>query len=212
LVDAKLLKQFLIELSTPTQRGRGEPPLAGEARRLIEAANRLIALRVVAARVDTDAVELACFSLQLPMRSDRTLSVGRFGVVSLRDRCEQAAELMVGVAGEIVDDSLLDRTARILHEMPQKTPVIDEAKLLADVVNLDDFGASGILRNAVQLGAAGHSVEQVFDSLSKRDQYGYWDARMRDGFHFEASRLIARGRLDNLRRIITLLNDESAGK
>ena len=48
----------------------------------------------------------------------------------------------------------------------------------------------------------------IFDGLEKREQYGYWDARLKEGFHFEPIRQIARQRLEHARRMAALLMEE----
>ena len=70
--------------------------------------------------------------------------------------------------------------------------MLDEAKLLADALNLDDFGVIGLVSSAIQLGRQGDGVNQVAEGSEKREQYGYWEARLKDGFHFEPVRQIAR--------------------
>jgi len=103
---------------------------------------------------------------------------------------------------------LLDRTARILHEMPHRQPMLDEAKLLADAINLDDFGITGLLNQAATAAMQGDGILQLADGLQKREVYGYWEARLKDGFHFEPVRLLARRRLDNARHVALLLSNE----
>ena len=41
--------------------------------------------------------------------------------------------------------------------------------------------------------------------FEKRDQYGYWDARLKDGFHFEPVRQMARQRLEQAKQTADLL-------
>ncbi len=129
-------------------------------------------------------------------------------VRSLRERAEEAAELLIGLAAADADEALLDRTTRILHEMPHRSPMLDEAKLLADAVNLDDFGVIGIVLLTIQLARQGDGVQQLAEGCEKREQYGYWDARLRDGFHFAPIREIARNRLEAARAACKLLTDE----
>ena len=75
-------------------------------------------------------------------------------------------------------------------------------------VNLDDFGMIGLINRAMQLGRQGDGVDQVAEGNQKRDQYGYWEARLKDGFHFEPVRKLARQRLANARAAAKLLDDE----
>ena len=118
--------------------------------------------------------------------------------------------MLIGVVPENVDPMLLDRAARMLHEMPHRSPVLDEAKLLADAVGLDDFGLIGLIEQAVQLARQGEGVLQLADGAVKREQYGYWDARLKDGFHFDAVRTIAEQRLAHARDTAKLLVEELA--
>jgi hypothetical protein len=41
-----------------------------------------------------------------------------------------------------------------------------------------------------------------------REQYGYWVARLKDGFHFDQTRALAKKRLDHTRRVAGLLMAE----
>jgi len=158
--------------------------------------------------MDEEALELACYALQLPPRQAGGLIAGRLGRTNLRDRCEQGAELLVSLLGSDVEEDLLDRSTRLLHEVSHRSPVIDEAKLLADALNLDDFGLTGLIVQTVQLGLQGEGVADLVTAAQKKEQYGYWEARLKDGFHFEPIRAIARRRLETARQVIKMLADE----
>src|SRR5690606_29720222 len=110
--------------------------------------------------------------------------------------------------GEHIPAGLLDHTTRLLYETPQRPPVLEEAKLLADALNLDDFGAVGLLRQAIELGLRGDGVDRLAEGRDKRTAYGYWDARINDGFHFPQVRNIARRRLANAKRVVDMLDEE----
>ncbi len=204
-LEAKLIKHLQKELELVDDRGTTGPRLVGDARRLLRRVERLIGAGAVAAVMERDALELSCYAVQLPMR---LVTGSRLGVLSLKDRCEQAAELMVMTLAEQADEQLLDRSARLIHETPQRNPVLDEAKLLADALNLDDFGISGLLRQAIRLGVLGQGVEQVVEAMEKRSQYGYLEARLKEHFHFDASRAIARSRLAAIEPLFAGLREE----
>ncbi len=51
-------------------------------------------------------------------------------------------------------------------------------------------------------------IEQLADACEKCDLYGYWEARLKDGFHFDAVRQLAQQRLEHSRAIAKLLADE----
>ena len=207
-LDAKT-KQLLERILTAVDDGdpRG-PRLMDDAERLRGRIRQFTQMKLLPGAIDESPLELACFALQLPLRQLKLPPAGRSGRPNLRDRAEQAAEMLISLLAGQVDEPLLDRATQLLHELPQRTPILDEARLLADAVNLDDFGVTGLILQALHSGRAGAGMTQLADGLEKREQYGYWNARLKDGFHFDAVRQIARRRLENARRAVTLLLDE----
>lgn len=206
-LDAKLRQRLHQALTVVDEHGTTGPRLTEDGARLWKRVQRLIAMNLVAEGLDLDALELACYAVQLAMRRGRVLSTGRPGRGTLRERAEEAAELLLGAVPD-ADEQLLDRTTRLLHEMPHRSPMLDEARLIADALNLDDFGITGLVQQAIQSARQGEGVGQLADGLQKREQYGYWEARLKDGFHFEPVRQIARRRLDNARHAALLLMTE----
>lgn len=207
-VDAKLREYVEQALSVVDEQGTVGPRLLDDASRLWRRIERFIDMRLVHEGLDREALELACYAMQLPGRRGKAGAAGRPSRSTLRDRAEEAAELLVGIAGSDADESLLDRATRVLQEMPHRSPMLDEAKLLADAVNIEDFGVIGIAVQAIQLARQGEGVLQLAEGCDKREQYGYWEARLKDGFHFEAVRQIALRRLETTRQVCALLSDE----
>jgi hypothetical protein len=96
--------------------------------------------------------------------------------------------------------------------VPQRNPGSNEAKLLADALNLDDFGVTGLVTRIIQLGVQGSGISQVVEAAEKREEYGYWEAPpSKTGFHFEPIRQLARRRLDRARQVHKLLSEELSG-
>jgi hypothetical protein len=207
-LPAKLRQQLSRLLAIVDDHKTPGPRLLEDAERLWQRTQRFIEMDLLGPEADLEALELACYAMQLPVRQGKSLPTGKLGKTSLRDRAEQAAELLVSLIGEEVDESLLDRTTRLLQEMPHRSPVLDESKLLADAVNLEDFGLIGLVQQAVQLSRQGGGVAQVIEAFEKREQYGYWQARLKDGFHFEPIRQMARRRLESARETLKLLQLE----
>jgi hypothetical protein len=142
----------------------------------------------------------------LPFR--QSAAAGKTGRATLRDRCEQSAELAVSLLGNKAEEKLLDRCAQILHETPRRAPVLDEARLLADAVNLDDFGLTGLMNQAIQMAMAGDGLLELAVAIDKREQYSYWEARLKDGFHFEPVRKLALQRLEEARKVVAHFKGE----
>jgi hypothetical protein len=179
--------------------------LIEEGKRLCKRVCQFVKMKLTESSLDEPALELACFALQLPSRNAKLLTPGKMGQVSLKERCEQAAELLISTAGDHVEGEMLERATTILREMPHRNTKMDEAKLLADSVNLDDFGITGLISQAMQLSRQNAGVEQVADGFQKRRDYGYWEARLKDGFHYEPVRKLARDRLKYATQVVDLL-------
>ena len=207
-VDAKMREHVEQALGVVDDQGTHGPRLLDDAERLWRRIGAFIGMHLVHEGVDREALELACYAMQLPGRRKARLTGRAASRSTLRDRAEEAAELLVGIAGPEADESLLDRATRILQEMPHRSPMLDEAKLLADAVNLEDFGAIGVIAHTIQLARAGEGVSQLAEGCEKREQYGYWDARLKDGFHFEAVRQLAIKRLTHARQLCAMLAEE----
>jgi hypothetical protein len=210
-VETKLRQRLTRALAVVDEHGTRGARLMDDADRLWRRCVALLDLKLVEGEADRDALELACYAMQLPMRSSQNLPSGKLGRTNLRDRTEQAAELLVGAVGQDVPEELVDRVTNILLAMPHRKPASEEAKLLADAVNLDDFGLIGVITRAIQLGRQGDGVNQVHEGNEKREQYGYWEARLKDGFHFDPVRKLARERLASARQVAKLLADELGG-
>jgi len=208
-LDARLRQRLEEALGVVDDHGTVGPRLVDDADRLWRRVGRFIDMNLVPREgLDLEALELACLSLQLPQRRSRILPTGKQQRGTLRERAEEAAELLLGVAGGEADEMLLDRATRMLHEMPHRSPMVDEARLLADAVNLDDFGAVGVALQVIQLARQGEGPLQLAEGCEARELYGYWEARLKDGFHFEAVRQIAVRRLENTRIVCGLLSAE----
>ncbi len=211
VVDSKVRQRLMSALRLVDEQGTAGSRLVDDADRLWRRVQALLKLGLIPEDSDRDALELACFALQLPMRSSANLPAGKLGRTNLRDRTEQAAELLVGAVGREASEELIDRATNILIALPHRVPEHEEAKLLADALNLDDFGIIGFVTRTIQLGRQGEGVSQIVEGNQKREQYGYWEARLKDGFHFEPVRRLAKLRLENLRQIAKLLDDELNG-
>src|SRR5258706_7610667 len=105
--------------------------LIEEGKRLCKRVCQFAHMKLTDNSLDEDALELACFALQLPARNIKLLTPGKMGQVSLKDRCEQAAELLISTAGDDVEAGLLVRATTILPAVPHRNSKIDEARMLA---------------------------------------------------------------------------------
>ncbi|HEY7089438.1 MAG TPA: hypothetical protein VH518_15175 [Tepidisphaeraceae bacterium] len=206
-LQAQVRKQLAHALAIVDEHGTRGPRLVDDAQRLWQRIEKLVSMNLVA-EPDLEALEVACYALQLPMRQAKPPSGGKLGRTSLRERAEQAAEELVSTFTDKLPEELLDRATRLLQETPHRPPVLEDAKLLADAINLDDFGVVGLVVQMIQLARQGDGVVQLGEGADKREQYGYWEARLKDGFHFEPIRQIAKKRLSQARQVTAMLASE----
>jgi len=207
-LDARL-EHFLHRLlSAPDEAGGGDIRLVDDGRRLWRRVQRFIAMNLVGPEVNLEALELACHALQLPLRYGKLPPAGRMGQMSLKDRAEQSAELMINMLAERAEPQVLDHAAQILRQLPRRDAALSEARLLADAVNLDDFGVVGLFLQAMHLARQHAGIAQLIEGYDKRREYGYWEARLKDGFHFDAVREMARKRMASAQRAVELLKAE----
>jgi hypothetical protein len=200
------LKQLLERsLCTQDSRDPAQSRFVREARRFCARVTALVERGKAPRETDLENHEIACLPLQLPHR--RQGQPGKITRSSLRDRAEQAAEMLVSLTGNHrgAPNPALDPTIQLLQQVYQRHPAGDLAMLLADTLNLEDFGVSGLVALAVATGRQDGTVVQVAEGCVKREQYGYWDARLKDGFHHEPIRQLARKRLEQARKVATLL-------
>jgi hypothetical protein len=210
-VEARVRQRLVKALAVVDEHGTTGPRLIDDAGRLWGSVQSMLKMNLIPASPDGEALELACYALQLPMRNIRLLPPGKLGRTNLRERAEQSAELLITAMGKEIDDALLDRVTALILQLPNRAPTLPEARLLADAVNLDDIGVTGFVSRVIQLAIQGDGITQVIEGDEKRDQYGYWEARLKDGFHFEPIRQIARRRLERLRQVDRLLAEDLSG-
>src|SRR5256885_5131939 len=91
-LDAKLRQRLEQALSVVDDHGTAGPRLLDDALRLWQRVEKLAAMNLVPAEgLDRDALELACYALQLPLRRRRTLPTGPQQRSTLRQRSEESA-------------------------------------------------------------------------------------------------------------------------
>ena len=208
-LDVSLTKRLTRSLSVLDERGNTGPRLVDDALRLWTRVRYLLAMQLVPANSDRSALEASCYALQLPFAYEKSMKHRPQIKTRLKDRATLAIELLPAAFNdEGADANLLGRTLALLEQLPDRTPKMPEARLLADAINLDDFGVSGLIVQTIQLARQGDGLTQLIDGAEKREIYGYWDARLKDGFHFEPVRRIAEARLENARLATKLMARE----
>ncbi|HUO09627.1 MAG TPA: hypothetical protein VM008_15060 [Phycisphaerae bacterium] len=115
---------------------------------------------------------------------------------------DQLKDLLGGGGAE------LDTVLTIMKEHRKRETTMPEAKVLADALAMEEFGLVGLWNQTRQFHAAGKTLEQLLKLWKAQHDYGYWESRLRDGFHYDVSRRAAQDRLGQMRGIYERLQRE----
>jgi hypothetical protein len=96
----------------------------------------------------------------------------------------------------------------IIRHAHDSTATLGEVQILSDADTLDDMGALGIWRELRRSILEGRAVEDAVRVWQRREQYGYWDSRMRDAFRLDTARRLAQSRLASARSFMMQLSCE----
>ena len=120
-----------------------------------------------------------------------------------------AAELAADQLKDLLPHNDLDAMLRILQEHRRRDTKLPEARLLADALSMEELGMVGLWNLSRQFHASGKSLEQFLKLWKAQHDYGYWESRLRDGFHYEAARRAAKDRLAHMNGIYERLQREN---
>ncbi|HEY4328951.1 MAG TPA: hypothetical protein VGN88_04385 [Phycisphaerae bacterium] len=119
-----------------------------------------------------------------------------------------AAELASDQLKDLLPATDLEQMLNILHEQRRRDAKSPEAKVLADALAMEEFGLIGLWNQNRQFHAVGKTLEQMLKLWKAQHDYGYWESRLRDGFHYEATRRAANERLGQMKGIYERLQRE----
>jgi uncharacterized protein len=180
--------------------GREDTYLFDHSVRVMRVAERLSHCREASQwRLDRFALSVAALFHQaatVRLEEERRISTAySAATMSADDVREYSAEL----AGDRLQGKLPDRQLSLVQDIIRHThnpaTTVAEARILSDADNLDDLGALGIWRDLRRSAMEGRGVEDAVRTWQRRQEYGYWDTRIRDAFRMETARHLARSRL-----------------
>lgn len=119
-----------------------------------------------------------------------------------------AAELAADQLKDLLSPQDLDLMLHILQESRRRDAKLPEARVLADAVSMEEFGLIGLWNQNRQFHASGKTLEHLLKLWKVQHDYGYWDSRLRDGFHYDVARRAAQDRLSQMRGVYERLQRE----
>jgi HD superfamily phosphodiesterase len=193
--------------------GRDDTFLFDHSVRVMQVAQRLSECAEVRSwRLDRFALAVAAlFHQAATVRLEeerRTSTVYAAATMSAEDVKEYSAEL----AGDRLKGKLPARQRELVQEIIRRAHDaavgLAEAKILSDADSLDDLGALGVWRDLRRSVLEGRNVEDAVRAWQRREQYGYWETRVREAFHLETARRLAESRLAAARAFMQQLARE----
>jgi len=111
-----------------------------------------------------------------------------------------------------VEEARVEKISRIITESGSRFTRMVEAMILSDARSLDDMGATGIFNEFRRGAIGGKSVGDAVQSWKRKIDYKYWQARLKEGFRFEAVRKLAECRLQTAEQFMKQLKVENAAE
>jgi len=99
----------------------------------------------------------------------------------------------------------LQRALKAIRQCNNRQTDLVEAKILSDADNLDQIGPQAIEVMLRKLLAEGRTMVDLVDAWKCQEEYHYWQARIKECFHFQAVRELAESRYACMQRFMAEL-------
>ncbi len=188
------------DLAIPTEDGDTDPFLWEHAARVTRNAMRIAGLAEVG-ESEPDMAALEAAALYHDAGWVIAVEEGEIGRMEVLLRqvpaghFERGAAMLEERASGILAPDSLRRAVEVLRAMETHDAALVEAQVLSDADNLDEFGLLSLWPNIRRGVLEGRGVESLLRTWRRRKEYRFWEARLRDSFHFAAVRVLAERRL-----------------
>lgn len=183
--------------------------------RHIQAISRMPELQEMQNSIDLPALELAGYlsdsglpiyaqAKELPFPA-ALLELGR---PEIRDF---SIQIIHEKLADLSDSKLTDSACRIIAESDNRFTQMIEARILSDARNLEDMGTIGIIQDIRRCLLQGKGITAILEGWKRKIDYRYWEARLKESFHFESVRRIAQQRFVSAENCMRALETEESG-
>lgn len=126
------------------------------------------------------------------------------------DSLARSAEIAEAELGSLLPAKKLNYLCKVIVESVNHRTNLPESMILSDAAMLESVGAVGLMNEIGRNINSGKGVGELITSRKKKELYCYWDAMLKDGFHFEMVREIAEERHEFANQIMRGLEEEHA--
>ncbi len=226
--ELDIVKQFAQEaLTAQAPAGWPDNSLWDRAKRLvrnIEYICRLPEVLEIGSQLDRFCLTAAAYFCDAGLTRP-VVSCNNNATSALPDRSAELAEVLntdrfrhlsTQVVAKKLDSILpaqkIDKINTIIIESGDRLTNMTEAMILSDARNLDDMGLVGVFNEFHRSLVYGRVITDVLQSWKSKIDYRYWQARLKEDFHFEAVRKKASRRLANAESFMKRLSIENSAR
>lgn len=130
--------------------------------------------------------------------------------ISDTDLCNLSAKIVLEKLAGVLSETRIGKVSRIITESCNRFTDMTEAMILSDGRNLEDMGAVGLLHELRQHIMNGKSISEILESWKCKIEYGYWQARLKESFRYDAIRQMARQRFSAMEHFMDQLAAENS--
>lgn len=110
------------------------------------------------------------------------------------------------------NQELVSNICLIISESDSRATRLAEARILSDARNLEDLGMVGIIHDIRRCLLHGKGVSAILESWKRKIDYRYWEARLKESFHFDPVRQLAQQRFAAAQLCMKSLEIEDIGQ
>jgi HD superfamily phosphodiesterase len=118
---------------------------------------------------------------------------------------ELAADWLEQRAAKLLPPGSLQRAVRAVRQCNDRQADLIEGRILCDADNLDQIGPQSLDIMVRKLLSEGRTMADLVAAWDRQEEYHYWQARIKECFHFAAVRELAQRRWESMRRLMVEL-------
>ena len=128
-------------------------------------------------------------------REDAATAPAAFGSQA-EANCELSAAVLERQLANLLPADSMARAVAAICSLADRSIKSVEGDILSDADHLEEFGVLSLWATIRRTAREGKGVQALIDTWQRQQEYQYWEARLKDTFHFAEVRLVAQRRLE----------------